>query len=84
MFPRFPIDFRGYPPPGGAAPGGHSGRDWEHLCTKKSHEMGLESSYGSEHTTKMHSKTSPTQLEGSRGARTRTQKFAILCSETCL
>ena len=35
--------------------------------TKKCHEMGLESSSGAENTTKMHSKTSPTQLEGSRG-----------------
>ena len=42
-------------------------RGWKNLRTKKCHEMGLESNSGAENTTKMHSKTSPTHLEGSRG-----------------
>jgi hypothetical protein len=41
--------------------------DGKMRCTKKHQEMGLDSSSGAKHTTNMHSKTSPTQLEGSRG-----------------
>jgi hypothetical protein len=37
------------------------------LKKSECHETDLESSSGAENTTKMHSKTSPTQLEGSRG-----------------
>jgi hypothetical protein len=54
-------------------PDGHSGcsrgAQSGFACWKKSEcqETGLESSSGAENTTKMHSKTSSTHLEGSRG-----------------
>jgi hypothetical protein len=42
-------------------------RDWKILRTKECHELSLESSPGTENTTKMHNKVSPTHLEGSLG-----------------
>jgi hypothetical protein len=59
-----------------AAPGGHSGRCRGATCwflvnaktlLSKTSGMGLESSPGAEINTKIHSKTRPTHLEGSRG-----------------
>jgi hypothetical protein len=41
-------------------------RDWKNLHTKTCDDMALESSSGAENATKIHSKTSPTYLEGSR------------------
>ena len=51
--------------------------------TKKCYETGPELSSGAENTTKMHSKTSPTQLEGSQ-APNSDPKNSDLWSGNCL